>query len=123
MKGIANTNPRVSTAERLGRRLMRGLVRWEARAAAWLIKRGLPAFLVQPLLWAFNLIILALAVYTAWWIALLLIIVLFAAKGMAQVDQSDTEWFPEAEDHRDELFYHPLNYNDDPDPRFEDDQH
>lgn len=117
-----NANPRVSTAERIGRRLWRGLVRWEARAAAWLIKRGLPAFLVQPLLWAFNLIILALVVYTGWWIALLLVIALFAAKGMAQTDQSETKWFPKADDHRNELFYDPINYNDDPDPRFEDEE-
>lgn len=114
-----NANPRVSTAERVGRRLWRGLVRWEARAAAWLIKRGLPAFLVQPLLWAFNLTILALVVYAWLWIALLLVIALFAAKGMAQIVPSETKWFPKAEDHRNELGYDPINYNDDPDPRFE----
>lgn len=86
------------------------------------MKRGLPAFLVQPLLWAFNLIILGLVVYAGWWIALLLVIALFAAKGMAQADQSETKWFPEADDHRNELFYDPLSYNHDPDPRFEDDE-
>lgn len=123
-----NTNPGVSTAERASRRLWRGVVRWETRAAGWLVRRGLPAFLVLPLLWAFNLVILALVIYASVWIALVLVIALFAAKGTARADQSETEWFPEPEDHRDELFYHPINYNDDPDPRFsdprfEDDRH
>lgn len=117
-----NTNPGVSTAERAGRRLWRGFVRWETRAAGWMVRCGLPAFLVLPLLWIFNLIILALVIYASVWIALVLVIALFAAKGMAQADQSEVKWFRRADDHRNELFYDPINYNDDPDPRFEDDE-
>ncbi|VFR27459.1 hypothetical protein BRI6_4610 [plant metagenome] len=80
-----------------------------------------------PLL--FKLALLTVLFYTAFWMALVLVFIVVAAWGTGHAwasddDEDDYDFVghkAEERDHRDSLFYHPASYNDDPDPRFEDD--
>ena len=118
---------RMTTAARLGRWLggvWGGCLRAERRVHRWLMAQGLPAGGARVLIWVVKLAILGVLLYAAFWVALMLVAVVLAARMAEQAPQGDDDFLgrrAEELDHRESLFYHPASYNDDPDPRFEDD--
>jgi|JUEG02.1.fsa_nt_gi hypothetical protein len=93
-----NTTTRSSTAERLGRWLgrgWRGYVRRERRVAAWLVSAGAPNGVATALVWIVKLAVLGVLLYTAFWLALLLVCLLLVArsfgKGSDDLSQPSTE--------------------------------
>jgi len=118
---------RMTTAARLGRWLggvWGGCLRAERRVHRWLMAQGLPAGGARVLIWVVKLAILGVLLYAAFWVALMLVAVVLAARMAEQAPQGDDDFLgrrAEEQDHRESLFYHPASYNDDPDPRFEDD--
>ena len=91
-----NTHKGRST-HRLGRRAgraWRGYLRREQRVAGWLVARGVPAGAATAVLWLFKLAVLGLLLYTASWLALLLVFAVVAAWLAWNVD-SDDECQPE----------------------------
>jgi len=123
-----STTARISTAERLGRafgRGWRGYVRGERRVLAWLVDKGAPVVVAATLVWVVKLSVLAALIYVAFWMALLLMFAVAAAwTAEYSNSQEEEEDFmnrkAEERDHRESLGYDPINYYDDPDPRFED---
>ena len=94
-----NANPRVSTAERVGRWLGRGwrsVVRREMRLIDQLIKRGLSPVVTRTLLWTIKLAVLAFVVYTTLGVAIVLVIAGIVAWTLKNSDLNakppDTEW-------------------------------
>ncbi len=123
-----STKTHRSNAERTGYWLggmWRAYARREREVAAWLIARGLPAGGATAFLWVVKLGVLAILFYVAFWLALLFVFALIAAWVAGRTTTTGENDFlgreAEERDHRDSLFYHPASYNDDPDPRFEDD--
>lgn len=77
-----NTTTRRSTAERLGRSVGRGwraYVRGERRLSNWLASKGVPVVGAAALLWVVKLTALGLLFYTAFWLAVLLLLGVAAA--------------------------------------------
>ena len=122
-----NTTTRTSTAERLGRTLGRGwraYVRGERRASNWLVSKGVPVAGATVLLWLVKLVVLGVLLYSAFWLALLVafsVVAAWAARGSAYDEYEEGEIGDQA-DHKRSVFYDPINYNDDPDPRFDDER-
>jgi len=124
MKTAAQT----TFAERLGRmlgRAWRGCAHLDRRAQGWLRVRGWAPGAAKATLLVAKLTALGLLAYVAFWLALV-IVGLAVAGWMAWQDHTeiDSDFLgrkAEELDHREGLFYHPASYNDDPDPRFEDD--
>ncbi len=125
-----NAKTHRSIPERVGHRLGRGWragARIERRVSAWLVGQGVPKGLAAVLLWAVKLACLGVLLYAAFWVALLLVVTLVVGRSVSTTAIGDDERADflgrdaELRDHRDGLFYHPASYNDDPDPRFEDD--
>jgi len=116
-----------TTAEYVGKRLgraWRGLAHQEARATHWMVGHGMPQLAAQSILWIAKFALFAILLYVALWLALLLAIVLGAVWTVRNVesDSEPTEWaIGEQADHKESVFYDPINYNDTPDPRFDDD--
>lgn len=82
-----NTTTQISTAERLGRWLgrgWRGYARRERRVVAWLVLAGTPARVATVLVWIAKLAVLGGLLYTAFWLALLLVCLLLVARGLAK---------------------------------------
>lgn len=126
MKTAAHT----TFAERSGRtvgRMWKGAARLDRKARGLLVASGLSGGVSAMLMWAVKLAALGVLLYFAFWLALLLLIVVVASwtaqHGAAYQEEEDDLLGRQAEerDHREGLFYHPASYNDDPDPRFEDD--
>lgn len=73
-------------------------------------------------LWAVGVATIGLLILLAFWLAAVIVFALVALKVMqagASAKQSRFE-LADPHDHRQRLFYDPLSYNDDPDPRLED---
>lgn len=82
-----NTRPHSNTAERFGRWLgrgWRGYVRRERRVVAWLASAGVPTGVVTALVWIVKLAVLGVLLYTVFWLALLLVCLLFVARGFGK---------------------------------------
>lgn len=116
---------RNSKAERAGRwlgRASRALVRQEARVTRWMIDNGMSPRAAAAVLWIVRIGILAILMYVVFWLALVIAFAWVAAT-LAQHANQDPEqpvWEPnDPTDHRNSLSYDPINFNDDPDPRFE----
>ncbi len=123
-----NMTTGISKAERVGRWLARGwrgYVRGERWLSGWLMAQGVSASVATILRWTFNLVALGVLLYAALWLALLLVFAVVAAWTAGHSTEQDEDDFlgrkAEERDHRESIFYHPASYNDDPDPRFEDD--
>jgi len=115
-------------AEYAGRQLgraWRGLARQEARAIHWMMRHGMPQLAAAVILWILKLALLAVLLYAAFWIALVLGIVLIAATVAQHAEQEEPpKWLEkDPDDPREDLFYDPLSHNHDPDPRFDDPRH
>jgi fatty acid desaturase len=122
-----STNTHISNAERFGNWLgrgWRGYVRQERQVAGWLVAQGAPAAAATAMVWIAKLAVLGVLLYVAFWLALL-IVVAGVVVWMQQDNAAEEPDFlgrkAEERDHRESLFYHPVCFNDDPDPRFEDD--
>lgn len=118
------TTAHTTVAERVGRGLGRAWLairRQETRVVQRMVAKGLSATTANILLWGAKLIFFGILVYAALWLAVVLILVVAAAfiAGHVDVPQSQ-EQFTDESDHKKNLFYDPINYNDDPDPRFDD---
>ncbi|KPX93767.1 DUF3742 family protein [Pseudomonas meliae] len=92
-----STKTRISIAERLGRWLgrgWRGYERCERSVVCWMASMGMPGALAAGLPWVVRLTILALLVYIAFWLALLLVFLVFLARGYEHVDLTvpEAEW-------------------------------
>ncbi|SAK40051.1 DUF3742 family protein [Caballeronia ptereochthonis] len=100
----------------------RWLARQDRRAAAWLTTQGLPARAANAVSWVAKLLALGVLLYLAFWLVLLLALLVIAGSAVSHVDGSEREERPlsDESDHKKNLFYDPINYNDDPDPRFDD---
>lgn len=118
---------KMTRAERAGRtlgRAYRAAVRREADVARWLVGKGLPISGAKAILWIIKLAVIGVLLYVAFWLALLLLLVASAAWLARGVDQTEPEEWAVGDqaDHKKSVFYDPINYNDDPDPRFDDDR-
>ena len=123
-----------TTAECVGKRLgraWRGLAHQEARATHWMVGHGMPQLAAASILWIVKLALLAVLLYAAFWLAFLAAFVMIAAAVARHASPADVqhhdedagrpEWERgEPTDHRQRLFYDPISYNDDPDPRIHD---
>ncbi|MWA29842.1 DUF3742 family protein [Burkholderia pseudomallei] len=119
------TPSRPSWAHRFGEwagHTWRWLARQDRRALAWLTKQGLPAGAAKMVSWTVKLLVLVVVLYAAFWLVLLLALLVIAGLATSHVDGSRRGESPlsDESDHKKNLFYDPINYNDDPDPRFDD---
>ncbi|MDQ2483070.1 DUF3742 family protein [Pseudomonas putida] len=92
-----NTATRSSTSRRLGHWLGRGwraFLRGERRLSGWLVLQGLPARVAQVLLLAIKLSVLGVLLYFAFWLALLVVFLVFVAHGYDADDLAtpEPEW-------------------------------
>ena len=111
-----NTTTRISTAERLGRRLGRGwraYARSERRVSNWLVVKGVPWVGAALLLWVVKLAVLGLLFYAAFWLALVLLGVVVAGWAAAANTSDEDEWpFTDLTELRKTPGYDPNLYND-----------
>ena len=118
-------------AERGGRmlgRMWRGLVHLDRKAHGRLAALGwapgrAPGRAGAALL-VLKLSVLGVLAYAAFWLALLLALVAFAAWTARNSERDDSdEWaIGDRAEHKRSIFYDPSNYDDDPDPRFDDER-
>lgn len=81
-------------SHRLGRGaglVWRGYLLHERRVVGWLVARGVPAGAATAVLWIVKLTVLGLLLYTASWLALLLIFAVVAAWLAWNVDSDDED--------------------------------
>lgn len=113
--------PHIHRAETAGRwfgAVVRRLMRGNGRVT----RDGQPPVAVRIGLWAAGIVAIGLLILLAFWIAAVVAmawIVLEVIQAGANAKPSRFE-LTDPHDHRQRLFYDPLFYNDDPDPRFED---
>lgn len=83
---------------------------------------GHPPIVVRVILWTLGVAMVGLLVLLAFWFALVVVLSWIAFKVLQHGGrQAQFKWEPtDPNDHRQSLFYHPLSYNDDRDPRFPD---
>ena len=81
-----------------------------------------PPLALRVLLWITSLALVGLLAILAFWLALVVVLAWVAVKVSQLVGKTTDADFEltDPNDHRKSLFYHPLSYNDDPDPRFPD---
>ena len=87
-----NTTTRTSTAERLGRAFGRGwraYARGERRASNWLVSKGLPRAGAAAIVWIVKLAALGVLLYSTFWLALLLVLVMVVAWMARNADLGD----------------------------------
>jgi len=117
-------------AQRTGQNLGRAW-RWvrdqQHRLVDWATAKGVPHTLARLTVTAINLIILAALLYVAFWVVLVIGLVVVLLVGAlngsprnSSFDEEERIVPGDVEDHRQSIHYHPMNYCDDPDPRFDD---
>ena len=121
------TSAQTTFAENAGRilgRIWRICVRFDRKAHGGLVAQGLPPGVANVVLLVVKLVILGMLVYAAFWLALLLVLVVVAAwVAPNSVYNESEEWaIGDQADHKRTVFYDPINYDDDPDPRFRDER-
>ena len=123
MKSAAQT----TFAERVGRalgRVWRSCARLDREANGWLLAQGLAPGVAKAALLVAKLVAFGLLLYAAFWLALLVAFAgaaAWAARRSAYGEHEEWEIVDYA-DHKRSVFYDPINYNDDPDPRFDDER-
>ena len=106
-----------SFAERAGRalgRAWRGFLRLERKSCDWLVAQGMNAGLAKGMLWAIRLALLALVLYGAFWVALVVgfVVVAALASERSLPDKDFELQFPTLEELRQEPGYDPNFYDD-----------
>lgn len=115
-----------SKAESVGRwlgQIWRNIARQEACAARWMIDHGTSPLVARTVLWGVKLVALCILLYVAFWPALLVALIAGVARiaNAGASPDAAVKWkIGEHVDHRQSVFYDPINYNDPPDPRFDD---
>jgi Protein of unknown function (DUF3742) len=109
---------------RLGRASVRtiGNMRMCVRYLALLMMRkGVPEGVATVLAWFITVAVVGTAFYVVFWVTLIVLLILGAVLIVSNVSAHDIgEWdFESHADHRQSLFYHPDNFTDAPDPRFD----
>jgi hypothetical protein len=115
---------------RLGRtlgRAWRGCARMDRRAKGWLLAQGWALNVVKTVLLVVKLTVIGILFYTAFWLtALLTVVAISGAWAARSPEQADAEECVlgdgDQADHKQSVFYDPINYDDDPDPRFHDER-
>ncbi|PAU51937.1 hypothetical protein BZL41_26235 [Pseudomonas sp. PIC25] len=113
-----------SMAERFGQALGRTynrLRRQEARTVSWLVRKGVPVSIGKGLLWGVKLLVLAVLLYAAFWLALLLVFALSAAWVLRHVDWEDERLKPQWRDGVEGYGYYENGFRTDFGRLFEDD--
>jgi hypothetical protein len=122
-----NTTTRIRIAERFGHGCGRGwraYVRGERRMAAWLVAHGLPAAGATVLLWIVKLGVVAVFLYTTFWItvlALLVVAAVWVMEGRIPEEDRFELQFPTIEELRNSPGYDPNLYNDTSHEMYQDD--
>lgn len=120
---MANTH-----ADHWGYRLGRASVRafgqmkvWVRYLALVMRRKGVPDGLALVLAWIAVVAVVGASFYVLFWLTLIVVMVLCAVLVVSNLSSGDIgEWdFESHEDHRQGPFYHPDNFTDDPDPRFD----
>lgn len=116
-----------SFAERTGLmlgRMWRGCVRQERKVYGWLVEQGVPASGATALLWGVKLMVLGVLLYSAFWIALLLVFAVVAAWAVQRGALDEKfEWpFMDADELRKAPGYDPVPYNDTAHPDYQDEK-
>ncbi|CAN5353432.1 hypothetical protein BH09PSE5_BH09PSE5_19570 [soil metagenome] len=119
--------PKTTMAERAGRtlgRAYRAAMRREAHVVRWQVGKGMPIRGAKATLWITKLAVLGVLLYVAFWLALLLLLVVAVAWLARDANPTEPEeWaIGDQADYKKGVFYDPINYGDDPDPRFDDDR-
>jgi hypothetical protein len=96
MKPSTQTSFAEHTGRTLGR-VWRGFARLDREACGWLAAQGLPVALAKTLLWVVKLAVFGVLLYAAFWLVLLLVFALVAARGLAQSEQGEDLWAPKDE--------------------------
>ena len=124
---MANTH-----SDHLGYRLGRATVRafnhmkvWVKCLALVMRRKGMPDGLALALAWVAAMAVVGVSLYMLFWLTLFVLVAGCAILVVANLKPIGTEdWLlREDEDHRNSPFYDPINFNDDPDPRFDEDPH
>lgn len=120
MKPAAQT----TFAERAGRtlgRTWRGFVRLDRKAHGWLVAQGWAPGVARGALLVIKLVVLGVLFYAAFWLALLIMITVFAGWTSRNAAPGEAEeWaIGDQADYKQSVFYDPINYDDDPNPRFD----
>lgn len=99
---------------RAARRALRGYRRGEQRAVGWLVANGLPGELSWAAVWCVRLSIVAVLLYTAFWVAVLIAIAIGAVFYIeGTFARQDDDWgFPTWEELREMPGYDPVPYED-----------
>ena len=123
MKASAQTTFAENAGRILGR-IWRICMRLDRKALGGLVAQGLPPGVANVVLLVVKLVILGMLVYAAFWLALLLVLVVVAAWVAPNSAYNESEeWaIGDQADHKRTVFYDPINYDDDPDPRFRDER-
>lgn len=112
--------PNSSKAERFGRWLGKNCrkgVNQERRLWNWLRAKQVPTAIVFLLSWSVRIALLMVFFYLSFWIVLVVVV----AVTFSLLPIPDVRPFGhEDQDHRLSGFYDPIDYNDDPDSRFDD---
>ncbi|MBT2375352.1 DUF3742 family protein [Pseudomonas fluorescens] len=119
-----NARTRNSIPERLGRWAGQVVCKCR-RGESWLLQqfrhRGIPRAVSVPLLWISKLLVIGGLLYFTFWVALLLVFGGAVAKLAWASTRDEEDWaIGEQADHKESVFYDPINYTDTPDPRFDD---
>ncbi|NMG49240.1 DUF3742 family protein [Azoarcus communis] len=114
-------------AERAGRtlgRMWRACVRLDRQAHDWLVAQGLAPVAARGVLLILKLVAFGVLIYVALWLAMLIMIAVFAGWTARNAAPGEAEeWaIGDQADHKRSVFYDPINYDDDPDPRFDDER-
>lgn len=123
MAGQAATQGLFFRLGRGARRMLRGYSRAEQQMMAWLEANGLPAEMVWAAIWVIRLAIIGILFYAAFWVAVL-VMILIVAIWMAEDSVSNEEdlWpFMTQEELRTSMFYDPVLNNDVSHEQYEDD--
>ncbi|CAK7053661.1 MAG: hypothetical protein BACD_02593 [Bacteroides rodentium] len=94
------------------------------RLVGWATAKGVPNILAKLTMAVINLIVLAALLYAAFWVVLvvgLVVVLLAGALNGSPLRSSEEDDFSLVQDHKNEPGYDPYFYpEDEPDPRFED---
>ncbi|CAJ3172615.1 Uncharacterised protein [Burkholderia pseudomallei] len=100
--------------------------RWLAsvnrRAEARVVEQGVPAGWAKAVLWGAKISLVGSVLYVASWLILLAVVIALAAWLAHNWTGHEEEELALADhaEHKKSIFYDPINYNDDSDPRFDD---
>lgn len=110
--------PKISKAERVGCWMGKTccrVLRQERRLWSGLWAKQLPVILLFTVKWSVRLALIAALAYLSFWLLLVALLLVLASR----ISVPEGEYGRHEVDHRQTLYYDPINYNDDPDPRFD----